>query len=119
MDRKALVRRYQETPRPAGVYQILNTQSGKLLLGLSFNLAGALNRHRFQLENGMHPDKELQADWNRLGASSFTFETLDVLKPSDDLDYDPSEDLRTLKALWLEKLTASAVPLYRQSGRDA
>lgn len=118
MDRKALVRRYNETPRPAGVYQVLNTQSGKLLLGLSSNLAGVLNRHRFQLENGMHPDKELQADWSRLGASAFAFETLDVLKPSDDPDYNPSEDLRTLKGMWLEKLTASGAPLYRQSGLD-
>ncbi|MCX6092506.1 MAG: GIY-YIG nuclease family protein [Candidatus Bipolaricaulota bacterium] len=119
MDRKALVREYLETPRPAGVCAIRNTATGKTLLGSSPNLPGVLNRQRFQLENGSHPDVELQADWNTLGPDAFAFETLDLLKPSDDPGYDPSEDLRVLKAMWLEKLTASGVPLYRRSQRDA
>ncbi|MCX6100441.1 MAG: hypothetical protein NTV92_03290 [Candidatus Bipolaricaulota bacterium] len=118
-DRKALVRQYMETPRPAGVYRIRNATSGKTLLGLSPNVPGVLNRQRFQLENGSHPDVELQADWNELGAEAFAFETLDLLVPSDDPGYDPSEDLRVLKAMWLEKLTASGAPLYRRSQRDA
>jgi hypothetical protein len=77
-----------------------------------------LNRQRFQLEGDLHPDKELQADWNDLGPDAFTFETLDLLKPSDDPGYDSTEDLRALKEMWLEKLAASGVPLYRQSSRD-
>jgi hypothetical protein len=117
-DRKARVREALETPRPAGVYRIRSTRSGKTLLGSSPNLPGILNRQRFQLENSSHPDKELQADWNALGPDAFTFETLDLLKPSDDPGYDSTEDLRTLKTMWLEKLAASGVPLYRQSSRD-
>ncbi len=80
-------------------------------------MPGVLNRQRFQLENGLHPNKELQRDWNELGPTAFAFDMLDVLRPSDDPDYNPSEDLRTLKTVWLEKLTASGAPLYRQSGR--
>jgi len=118
VDRKALIREYLETPRPAGVFQIRNTTTGRTLLGLSPNVPGVLNRQRFQLQNGSHPDVELQADWNDLGPDAFEFETLDQLKPSDDPGYDPSEDLRALKEMWLEKLTASDVPLYRQSSRD-
>lgn len=114
-DRKALVREYLETPRPAGVYRVLNKASGKSLLGSSPNVPGVVNRQRFQLENGSHPDKELQADWNDLGPDAFTFETLDLLKPSDDPGYDSTEDLRTLKTMWLEKLAASGVPLYPRS----
>jgi len=117
-DRKALVREYLETPRPAGVYGIRNTASGKTLLGSSPNLPGILNRQRFQLESGLHPDKELQADWSELGPDAFAFETLDLLKLSDDPGYDPSEDLRVLKAMWLEKLTAAGVALYQRSRRD-
>jgi hypothetical protein len=119
MDRKARVREYLETPRPAGVYCVRNLSNGKLLLGSSSDLPGILNRERFQLEGGLHPDKELQADWNKLGADAFAFETLDLLKPSDETDYDPTDDLRVLKALWLEKLTAAGVALYRRSQRDA
>ena len=115
VDRKVLVREYLETPRPAGVYRVRNTASGKSLLGSSPNVPGILNRQRFQLENGSHPDAELQPDWNELGPDAFAFETLDLLKPSDDPDYDLSEDLRVLKEMWLEKLTASGVPLYPKS----
>jgi hypothetical protein len=118
VDRKALVREYLETPRPAGVYGVRNTATGKTLLGLSPNVPGVLNRQRFQLQNGSHPDKELQADWNDLGPDAFTFETLDLLKPSDDPGYDSAEDLRTLKTMWLEKLAALGVPLYPRSRRD-
>jgi RimJ/RimL family protein N-acetyltransferase len=117
-DRKALVREYLETPRPAGVYRVRNKVSGKTLVGSSPNLPGILNRQRFQLNNGSHPDKELQSDWNALGPDAFTFETLDLLKPSDDPGYDPAEDLRALKEMWLDKLTASDVPLYPRSRRD-
>jgi hypothetical protein len=118
VDRKALVREYLETPRPAGVYRVRNKVSGKSLVGSSPDLPGMLNRQRFQLEGNLHPDKELQADWNDLGSGAFTFETLDLLKPSDDPGYDPSEDLRVLKEMWLEKLTAAGVSLYPRSRRD-
>jgi hypothetical protein len=118
MDRKALVREYLETSRPAGVYGVRNTATGKTLLGSSPDLPGMLNRQRFQLEGNLHPDKELQADWNDIGPDAFTFETLDLLKPSDDPGYVPSEDLRALKEMWLEKLAASGVPLYPRSRRD-
>jgi RimJ/RimL family protein N-acetyltransferase len=117
-DRKALVRQVLETPRPAGVYRVRNKVSGKTLVGSNPSLSGMLNRQRFQLEGGLHPDKELQADWKELGPDAFAFETLDLLKPSDDPGYDPSEDLRALKEMWLENLTASDVPLYPRSRRD-
>ena len=117
-DRKALVREYVETPRPAGVYGIRNTASGKTFLGSSANVPGILNRQRFQLENGSHPDKELQADWSKLGPGSFTFETLDLLTPSDDPGYDPTNDLKALKAMWLEKLAEAGASLYPRSRRD-
>jgi hypothetical protein len=118
MDRKARVREYMETPRPAGVYCVRNLSSGKLLLGFSSDVPGILNRERFQLEGGLHPDKQLQADWNALEPEAFAFETLDLLKPSDDPGADRSEDLRLLKELWLEKLCASGVALYQRSRRD-
>jgi hypothetical protein len=117
IDRKARIREYKETPRPAGVFRVRNTVTGKSLVGSTANLPGMLNRQRFQLENGLHPDKELQRDWKELGADAFEFEALDLLEPQDEPAYDPTEDLRVLKEMWLEKLTASGEPLYRQSGR--
>ncbi len=119
IDRKARIREYKGTPRPAGVYRVRNTVTGKSLIGPTTDLPGMLNRQRFQLENGSHPDKELQRDWRELGSGAFEFEILDQLKPSDDPAYDPTEDLIVLKTMWIEKLAASGVTLYPRSKRGA
>ena len=74
IDRKARMREYKETPRPAGVYRVRNTATGKSLVGSTADLPGMLNRQRFQLEHGSHPDRELQRDWNELGPDAFEFE---------------------------------------------
>jgi hypothetical protein len=117
IDRKARKREYKETPRPAGVYRVRNTATGKSLVGSTADLPGMLNRQRFQLENGSHPDRELQSDWNELGPGAFEFEVLDQLKPQGEPAYDPTEDLRVLKEMWLEKFTAAGEPLYSESRR--
>jgi hypothetical protein len=62
-----------------------------------------LNRQRAQLGMGLHPNRDLQDDWNTLGAAAFDFEVLDTLSPPDRADWDPSDDLRVLEKLWLEK----------------
>jgi hypothetical protein len=117
IDRKARTREYKKTPRPAGVYRVRNTATGKSLVGSTVDLPGMLNRQRFQLKNGSHPDRELQRDWDELGSESFEFEALDTLKPKDDPAYNSTEDLRVLQQMWLEKLTASGELLYAQSRR--
>lgn len=115
IDRKALRRAYKETPRPAGIYRVRNITTGKSLVGSTANLPGMLNRQRFELEHGSHPDRELQNDWNALGADAFEFETIDQLEPKAEPEYDPAEDLRALKEIWIEQLTASGASLYRWS----
>jgi hypothetical protein len=117
MDRKDLIRRYKQTPPPAGVYRVRNTVNGRSLVGATPNLPGMLNRQRFQLEHGSHTDRELQEDWNKLGAGAFIFEILDQLEPSKESDNDSSEDLRVLLNMWLEKLEAMGEPLYERSTR--
>lgn len=117
IDRKARIREYKETPRLAGVYGVRNAVTGRSLVGSSANLPGILNRQRFQLECGLHPDRDLQKDWNMLGADAFTFETLDRLEPKEEPGYDAAEDLRVLREMWIEKLTAAGVSLYGQAIR--
>jgi hypothetical protein len=112
MDRKELLRQYRATPRPMGVFAVRNTVDGKALVGSSPNLPGMLNRQRFDLENGSHRLRDLQADWDRLGPDAFTFEVLDELEPPDDPGFDPSDDLAALADLWLDKLALPAARLY-------
>lgn len=117
IDRKARTREYKDTSRPAGVYRVRNSVAGKSLIGSTTDLPGMLNRQRFQLENGSHPDREMQGDWSELGSDGFEFETLDQLESSDDPAYDPAEDLAVLKKMWIEKLVSSGETLYEQSKR--
>jgi hypothetical protein len=104
VDRKALVKEYKRTARPMGVGAVRNTATGKALLAATRDLPAFLNRHRAQLRLNAHPNHALQADWNNLGPDAFEFVVLDTLAPLDAPDYDPTEDLVTLEALWLEKL---------------
>ena len=117
IDRKALTRKYKETPVSAGVYRVRNTVAAKSLVGSTPNLPGMMNRLRFDLENGSHLDKELQKDWDDLGSDSFELEVLDELESTDDPAYDPREDLRVLQQMWIERLTASGEMLYELSRR--
>src|SRR5262245_12824805 len=102
-DRKALIRDYKLAPRPMGVGAVRST-TGKVLVVASRDLPAFLNRQQAQLRLNAHPNRALQADWNRLGPDAFEFVILDTLTPKDSHDYDPATDLQALEELWLEKL---------------
>ena len=119
LDRKALRRQYKETARPAGVFAVRNTVDGIVFVGSSPDLPSMLNRQRFQLQMDAHPDKNLQADWKRLGPEAFSFEVLDRLEVTEDPGADLRRDLATLLEMWLTKLDAEGAKLYPMSKRHA
>ena len=104
MGRKELKNKYKETTPPMGIYQIRNRLTGKIFVGSSINLHGIINRNRFQLKAGLHPNKPLQRDFLEVGEVNFAFEILDTLKPPQEGNGDCAEELKTLEQLWLEKL---------------
>ena len=105
MNRKSLIRAYKETRRPMGVYRIHNTRDDRSLVGRSVDLPSILNRERVSLKFGNHPNAALQRDWTTLGPDAFVFEVLDTIKaPDEQPDYDPTDDLRVLEELWIERL---------------
>ncbi len=87
-----------------GVFQILCLRNDKVLVDSSKNVPGKINRHRFQLNAGVHPAKGLQADWNEFGPEAFEFEVLEPLEPLEQADRNYAADLEVLEDLWLEKL---------------
>ena len=103
-DNKQLKKNYQQNPRPMGVFLIRNNLSNKVFLGAGRDLQGLINRYTFQLKNGSHPNKSLQADWNEFGGNNFAFEIVDQLKPLDGPGFDARAELTVLENLWLEKL---------------
>ncbi|MGH9875669.1 MAG: GIY-YIG nuclease family protein [Pyrinomonadaceae bacterium] len=104
VDKKQLKKNYQQTPRPVGVFLTRNNLNDKVFLVAGLNLKGLINRHKFQLAHGNHPNKKLQADWSELGSNNFAFEIVDELSPraGDEVDY--RAEVAFLEDLWLEKL---------------
>ncbi|WP_241758718.1 GIY-YIG nuclease family protein [Pyxidicoccus parkwayensis] len=102
---RAEVRRaYKEKPPPMGVFAVRNKANGKVLVGASLNVQGALNRIQFELSTGMDRIPGLLADWKLHGPANFTFEVLDVLEPPEEPGVDLKEELKVLEALWLDRL---------------
>ena len=97
-------REYKERKKPAGVFQVKNTANGKLLLGSSLNLEGSLNSHKFMLTIGRHRNETLQKEWNEYGPTHFVFEILEVVKLTDDPNFNLNDELTLLEQIWLEKL---------------
>ena len=112
--RAELRRAYKETPRQAGIFQIKNTNTGRILLGSSTNLHGPLNKHRFMLTIGRHDNAALQNDWNQFGPDVFSFEILEIVKPSDDPSFCLEDELTLLEQIWLEKLQPFGEHGYNQ-----
>jgi hypothetical protein len=102
-EKKELKRNYLRARRPMGVFLIRNLTNEKVFLAVGVDLQGLLNRHKFELKAGSHKNRELQSDWNDLGADRFAFEILDQMEPRDDAT-ESRKDLASLKQLWLEKL---------------
>jgi hypothetical protein len=103
-DKKQLKKNYRQRGRPMGVFLIRNNLSDKVFLGSGLELRGVINRHKFQLSRGIHPNKSLQADWLKLGSDNFAFEIVDELTPREDVELDHRKELTFLEDLWLERL---------------
>ena len=105
MDKKQLKKEYRDTPRPMGVFLIRNNRNDKVFLGAGLDLVGTMNRHRFQLTRGTHPNPRLQGDWNDSDGSNFAFEILDqITPPRDNPAFDARAELEFMEKLWLQDL---------------
>ncbi len=104
MDRKKELKEiYKEMKIEAGVYQIKNTQSGKIFIGTTRNFK-TLNGLKFSLKAGTFTNKELQKDWSDYGEGAFSIEILEVLKKKDDPYFNEKEALSELENKWLDEL---------------
>lgn len=98
-----------------GVYRIHNTHDDRSFVGRSVDLPSVLNRERVSLKFGAHKNAALQRDWVALGPDAFVFEVLDTLEPpKEQPDYDPTDDLRVLEAMWLDRLQPYGARGYGQ-----
>jgi hypothetical protein len=104
--RKELIENARRQRPPAGVYRIVNRETGKALLGSSVNLDGFRNRVEFARSTNTAGgvDHRLHADIATYGFDAFEFEVLDVLEVGEGAtDRDIAADVTALEALWRER----------------
>jgi len=102
--KKELKEAYKQAKSPMGVFQIQNTMNGKVFIDNSLNIISKQNRHRAELKFGNHRNKELQTDWNKFGAESFTFEVLAEIEPKDEGENNYSNEVKVLEEMVIEDL---------------
>jgi group I intron endonuclease len=69
-----------------GVYRIKNLVNGKVYVGsAATSIVGRWKNHRVLLNAGRHHSIHLQRAWNKYGADSFEFKSLERCLPSDCL----------------------------------
>lgn len=104
MDRKEMVRKYKEAPRPRGVYRVQHKPTGRTLFGSSPDAPAMLNRVRAELRMKTHRNRALQMDWDLDGPDAFLFEVVDLLPATEVAEGDPGEELALFEEMWRERL---------------
>lgn len=94
---------YRGLPPRAGVYSITCRPTGKTYVGCTEHLVGAVYGHRLQLANGMHPNQDLQGDWDAYGDAAFEFAIHDEVVAGDGAAQH-GVDLEELRDLWVDQL---------------
>lgn len=111
--KKELQAQYKLMKPDMGIFAVINKSKTKYYLESTQNLKGKMNSTEFKLNAGSYPNKELQKDWQDLGADRFEIKILEHLEYDEDeskIDY--SDDLKLLEMLWIEKLSKEGVQLY-------
>lgn len=109
-DRRVLARRARDTFPPMGVYAIRTGATGHVRVKSSRNVPGAINRLRFELRQGCHRDRGLQALWNARGADGVTMEVLELVRERNDPSFDYDAELALLETLYRQELSPEATP---------
>jgi GIY-YIG catalytic domain len=101
---KELTQEYKLIKPQMGVFQVKNEQNGKIFIGSSTDLRAIWNRFKVQLNFNSHRDKAMQADWNELGESHFSFTILAEIEHRDTEIVDYDKEVKTLEEMFIEEL---------------
>jgi hypothetical protein len=114
--KRALIRRaYKERAKQPGVFRVVNTANGRVLLGSGLDLHAPLNRVAFELDMSMCRNAAMKSDLKTFGRDSFTIEVLETVEPGDDPDFTPERELEVLEQKYLALLDWSTA--YNEDDR--
>ena len=108
--RKQLTSEYKQARPEAGVYRIVNSGNGKVLLGSSPNLPSVRSKMEFGKSTGSPGvfGYTIAPDIRRFGIDAFSLEILEVLEVRPEMTQaEILADLKTLEELWREKIDPS------------
>ena len=108
MTKKEAIAEYKNRKTPRGAYAVRFSDGGASFVDAVPDLDAARNGLLFMLRNGMHRNKELQAQWDAHGEAAFRYEVLEKLE--DDLAPMAWRDLlKDKKKEWMGRLRAQPV----------
>lgn len=109
--RKEIKIEYKEQKFELGVFEIRNKIENKIFIDSSNNIPAKFNRHKFQLNAGLHPNKEMQADWNKYGEINFEFNVIEEIEQKDEIrNY--SKKLKELEKKYVTEAESKAIKIY-------
>ena len=79
MDKREARKEFKLKKTPKGIFAIRCAATNEAWVSASDHLDSARNGIWFQLRNGLHQNKRLQAEWNAKGEEAFAFEVLETL----------------------------------------
>jgi hypothetical protein len=109
-DRRVLARLARDAFPAMGVYAIRNCATGHVLVKSSRNVPGAINRLTFELRQGCHRDRGLQAQWDACGAEGVTMEVLELVRERNDPAFDYDAELALLETVYRLELSPAVAP---------
>lgn len=77
------------------IYQIKNLVNGKIYIGSAFNFHKRIHTHKHHLKEKKHPNKHLQASYDKHGIENFKFEVIEECQ---------KENLIEREQYWLDTL---------------
>lgn len=109
---KELKDHYKEKKFKIGVFQIRNISNNKLYIEGSLDLEAIWNRHKFQLNAGLHQNINLQNEWKFFGQDNFIYEILSELKQDESKIIDYRKEVKELERMFIEELQPFEVNGY-------
>ncbi len=100
--KKELISQWKERRPEMGVMSITCTATGEKFYDIAKDTSTWFNRHRFQLEGGLHRNKQLQTLWNAHGEAGFTFALVSKLEYEDPADVKPADLAELLELCLME-----------------
>jgi hypothetical protein len=111
--KKELRNEYKLMKFRVGIFQIINKRENKIFLQTTSDMDRAFNSDKFQLNAGMHSNKDLQNDWNKFGPESFEFKILDELTTNDTESPEKiKKDIKELMEIHKNEMQLNGQQLY-------